>query len=110
MAVLRVPGITPMIAVQIETEQFSSGFVAGLTGIYSPDDKPQFDVLCAADENGVVGVIRNAVELAQEGNLTEEILRFSVGLVCGWMARGNYPLVPPLCDQQEQPDASVPVS
>ena len=94
MALLQVPGITPTIAIQTETDQFQAGFVAGLTGIYSPDDRPQFDVTCVADETGIVGIIRNACELAQEGELTEDLLRFSVGLVAGWVARGGYPLVP----------------
>ena len=93
MTLLQVPGITPTISIQTESKAFSSGFVAGLTGIYNPDDRPQFNVFCPTDENGVVGIIRNACELAQEGELTEDLLRFSVGLVAGWVARGSYPQV-----------------
>lgn len=100
MTTLRVPGPTPTISILTESKHFESGFVAGLTGIYNPDDRPQFNVLCPADENGVVGIIRNAVELAQENGLTEELLRFSCGLVAGWVARGSYPQVPG-CNEQE---------
>jgi hypothetical protein len=92
----------PSIAVQMESQAFSSGFTAGLTNTFCPDDRPQFDVSCMPTEQGIVDVIRNACELAEEGRLTEELLRFSCGLIAGWVSRQTYP--------QEQPLAPVSVS
>ncbi|HEX6478728.1 MAG TPA: hypothetical protein VF043_07775 [Ktedonobacteraceae bacterium] len=88
MAVKFLPGTAPMIAVQTDTDEFERGFVAGLTNVWGPDDRPRYDLVFPADEAGIVELVRNACELAEEGELTEEILRFSVGLVAGWVSRG----------------------
>ncbi len=70
------------LATRIDTHQFRTGFVEGLTG-----QTTRFSIALPATEAGVVEIVRNMTELAQEGNLTENMLRRDCGLLAGWISR-----------------------
>lgn len=70
------------IAVLVSTVDFHSGLVEGLTTSTS-----RFNIVEPVTEDGIVEIVRNLTELAQEGNLTETMLRRDCGLIAGWLAR-----------------------
>ena len=70
------------IAVSVSTDAFHSGLVEGLT-----ISTNRFNIVEPVTEDGIVEIVRNLTELAQEGNLTEIMLRRDCGLIAGWMAR-----------------------
>ena len=75
----------PSISVQMESRAFSIGFAAGLTGYM--DEGQRHDILGTPNEQGIVGIIRNLCEIAQEGWLTDELIRADAGLLAGWLLR-----------------------
>jgi hypothetical protein len=75
------------IAVSMQTPDFSRGFVCGLTGIYGEDDTPWFNLDRGANEVTIIEIMQNTTELAEEHELTDEILRFSAGLIAGLVMR-----------------------
>ncbi len=70
------------IAVSVSTSAFHSGLVEGLT-----ISTHRFNIVEPVTEDGIVEIVRNLTELAQEGNLTETMLRRDCGLICGWLTR-----------------------
>ena len=77
----------PTIAVQMESTAFRQGFAAGLTGQYAPDEPSRFDIADPVTEDDIVGVIQNLCEIAQEGWLSDRLLRHDAGLIAGWLLR-----------------------
>lgn len=75
------------IAVQMESAAFSAGFTAGLTGTYTPGEPSRHDTDEPVTEDGIVGIIQNLCEIAQEGWLTDNLLRHDAGLIAGWLCR-----------------------
>jgi hypothetical protein len=72
----------PTIAVAVNTAAFHNGFVEGLTGEYC-----RVRLNCPVTEDGIVEIMRNLCEIAQEGWLKEELLRHDAGLLAGWLSR-----------------------
>jgi len=69
------------ISVQMESRAFSIGFAAGCTGYM--DGNQQHNIQGAPTEAGIVEIIRNLCEIAQEGWLTDELIRADAG----WLSR-----------------------
>jgi len=44
------------------------------------------------NKNTIVELIRNLCEIAQEGWLSEELLRRDAGIIAGWISRQAFPL------------------
>ncbi len=77
----------PTIAVQMETAAFRQGLTAGLTGVYAPDEPSRFIIDDPVTESDIVGIIQNLCEIAQEGWLSDRLLRHDAGLIAGWLLR-----------------------
>jgi hypothetical protein len=80
------------LSVNIESDAFLSGFVAGQAGVTG-----RFDTNGPLIEAKAIELVRNLTEIAVEGWLTEEQLRFDIGLLLGWCLReaGSIPhLIP----------------
>lgn len=71
------------IAVQIDSKAFHSGYVAGMTGV--GENCGRYNIACPPSEAGIVDIIRNLCEIAQEGWLSEKQLRHDTGLIAGWL-------------------------
>ena len=73
------------IATQKTTEAFQRGIAWGKQGIFRGS-------LCVdPSEEGIVEIIQNLIEFAEEGHLTEELLRQDVGIVVGFVL--NHPSI-----------------
>jgi|SRR6266702_3632091 len=78
---------TAHLSLEINTRDFHTGYVEGLTA-----DTRRFDVRDGASEEGLVEIVRNLIEIGQEGWLNEEQLRRDVGLLAGWICRRQFHL------------------
>ena len=68
---------------QVMTQAFKRSMSWGENGIFRGD-------LCVEQsEEGIVEVIQNLIDIALEGNLTEELLRQDAGIVVGFVL--NHP-------------------
>jgi hypothetical protein len=73
---------TAHLATLIDTHQFRTGFVEGLSGEYT-----RFPVGQPITENDIVEIVRNLTEIAQERWLTEDMLRHDCGPIAGWISQ-----------------------
>ncbi len=73
------------LAVSIDTGAFHAGYVAGMTGV--GENCGRYNIACPPTEEGIVDIVRNLCEIAQEGWLSEKQLRHDAGLIAGWLNR-----------------------
>jgi hypothetical protein len=81
------------LSVNLESDAFLSGFVAGQAGVTG-----RFDTSGPLIEAKAVDLVRNLTEIAVEGWLSEEQLKYDVGLLLGWCLReaGTIPYLIPV--------------
>jgi len=72
--------MTTGYSVIIGSRPFRDGFGHGMTGADA-----RFDLAPPITEDRVVSVVRNLVELATEGELTEHRLLYDTGLLTAWI-------------------------
>ena len=75
------------IAVRIDTGAFRTGFAEGLTGARDGYNIPLYGH--PITEQDIVSIVRNLVEVGQEGWLTDDHLRRDCGVIAGWLYRPN---------------------
>lgn len=75
------------IAVQMDSKAFHSGYVTGMTGV--GENCGRHNIACPPTEAGIVDIIRNLCEIAQEGWLSDALLRHDAGLIAGWLNRNE---------------------
>ena len=63
-------------------QDFETGINGGLCGGY------RFQLELSISEESIVAIIRNLCEIAQEGWLSEELLRRDAGQIAGWIVLG----------------------
>ena len=73
-------------AIVMQTADFQQGFETrlngGLCGGY------RFRLELPVSEESILAIIRNLCDIAQEGWLSEELLRRDAGLIAGWIVLG----------------------
>jgi hypothetical protein len=80
----------PMVttgALVMHTVDFRQGFETGLNGGLCGGSR-RFKVELPVSEESIVAIIRNLCEIAQEGWLSEELLRRDAGQLAGWIILG----------------------
>ena len=73
-------------AIVIQTVEFQQGFETGLKGGLCGGCR--FKLELPVSEESIVAIIRNLCEIAQEGWLSEELLRRDAGQIAGWIVLG----------------------
>ena len=71
----------------MQTADFQQGFETGLNGGLCGGTR-RFKVELPVSEESIVAIIRNLCEIAQEGWLSEELLRRDAGQLAGWIVLG----------------------
>ncbi len=79
-------GIVTTGAIVVQTVDFQQGFETGLNGGLCGGYRFQLEP--PVSEESIVAIIRNLCEIAQEGWLSEELLRRDAGQVAGWIVLG----------------------
>ena len=74
-------------AVVMQTADFQQGFETGLNGGLCGGGY-RFQLELPVSEESIVAIIRNLCEIAQEGWLSEELLRRDAGQIVGWIVLG----------------------
>ena len=75
-------------AVVMSSAEFEQGYREGWTG----RDVRGFSLHLYPNEGTVVEIIRNLCEIAEEGWLSEELLRRDAGIIAGWISRQAFSL------------------
>nr|HET6904050.1 hypothetical protein [Ktedonobacteraceae bacterium] len=70
----------------MHTGEFQQGFETGLNGGLCGGYR--FKLELPVGEESIVAIIRNLCEIAQEGWLSEELLRRDAGQIAGWIVLG----------------------
>src|SRR5438105_13686690 len=73
-------------AIVMHSADFQLGFEAGLNGGLCGGYR--FKLELPVSEESIVAIIRNLCEIAQEGWLSEELLRRDAGQIAGWIVLG----------------------
>jgi hypothetical protein len=73
-------------AIVMQTIEFQKGFETELYGGLCGGSR--FKLELPASEESIVAIIRNLSEIAQEGWLSEELLRRDAGQIAGWIVLG----------------------
>ena len=73
-------------AIAMQTVEFQQGFETGLNGGLCGGYR--FKLELPVSEESIVAIIRNLCEIAQEGWLSEELLRRDAGQIAGWIVLG----------------------
>ena len=73
-------------AIVMQTADFQRGFETGLNGGLCGGY--HFKLELPVSEENIVAIIRNLCEIAQEGWLSEELLRRDAGQIAGWIVLG----------------------
>ena len=71
----------------IQTAEFQQGFETGIKGRLCGGDF-RFKLRPPVSEESIVAIIRNLCEIAQEGCLSEELLRRDAGQKARWIVLG----------------------
>lgn len=71
----------------MHTVEFQQGFETGLDGGLCGGGF-RFKLELPVSEESIVAIIRNLCEIAQEGWLSEELLRRDAGQIAGWIVLG----------------------
>ena len=79
-------------AVQTAIVMCSTEFAQGYREGWAGRDIRGFSLHLQPNENTIVELIRNLCEIAQEGRLSEELLRRDAGIIAGWISRQAFPL------------------
>ncbi len=66
----------------IRSEAFREGFTGGTNGNFRGVRLTDY-----LTEEVIVKIITNLTEIAQEGWLTEDLIRRNAGIIAGWLAR-----------------------
>ena len=74
-------------AIVMQTADFQQGFETGFNGGLCGGGY-RFQLELPVCEESIVAIIRNLCEIAQEGWLSEELLRRDAGQVAGWIVLG----------------------
>ncbi len=74
-------------AIVMQTAEFQQGFETGINGGVCSGGY-RFKLELPVSEESVVAIIRNLCEIAQEGWLSEELLRRDAGQIAGWIVLG----------------------
>ena len=74
-------------AIVMQTADFQQGFETGLDGGLCGGGY-RFQLELPVSEESIVAIIRNLYEIAQEGWLSEELLRRDAGQIAGWIVLG----------------------
>ena len=74
-------------AIVMQTADFQRGFETGLTGGLCGGGY-RFQLELPVSEESIVAIIRNLCEIAQDGWLSEELLRRDAGQIAGWIVLG----------------------
>ena len=75
-------------AIAMQTVEFQQGFETGLNGGLCGGGGYRFKLELPLSEESIVAIIRNLCEIAQEGWLSEELLRRDAGQLAGWIVLG----------------------
>lgn len=70
-------------AIAISSVDFTRGYHEG----WAAQDVRGFSLHLHANEETIVEIIRNLCEIAQEGWLSEELLRRDAGIITGWVSK-----------------------
>jgi hypothetical protein len=70
----------------MQTAEFQQGFETGLNGGLCGGYR--FKLELPVSEESIIAIIRNLCEIAQEGWLSEELLRRDAGQIAGWIVLG----------------------
>lgn len=73
-------------AIVMHTVEFQQGFETGLNGGLCGGYRFKFEF--PLSEESIIAIIRNLCEIAQEGWLSEELLRRDAGQLAGWIVLG----------------------
>ena len=73
-------------AIVMQTVDFQQGFETGLNGGLCGGYR--FKLELPVSEESIIAIIRNLCEIAQEGWLSEELLRRDAGQIAGWIVLG----------------------
>jgi hypothetical protein len=84
--------VEQMPAVQTAIAMSSTEFAQGYREVWAGRDIRGFSLHLQPNENTIVELIRNLCEIAQEGWLSEELLRRDAGIIAGWISRQAFPL------------------
>ncbi|GEM_PF-1090686 len=76
----------PTRAIVMHSTDFQQGFEVGLNG--GLGENYRFKLELPVNEESIVAIIRNLCEIAQEGWLSEELLRHDAGQIAGWIVSG----------------------
>ncbi len=74
-------------AIAMQTVEFQQGFETGLNGGLCGGYRSKLEL--PVSEESIVAIIRNLCEIAQEGWLSEELLRRDAGQIVGWIIWGT---------------------
>lgn len=74
-------------ALVMQTADFQQGYETGLNGGLC-SGSCRFKLELPVSEESIVAIIRNLCEIAQEGWLSEELLRRDAGQLAGWIVLG----------------------
>ena len=74
-------------AIVMQTAEFQKGFETGINGGLCGGGF-RFRLELPVSKESIVAIIRNLCEIAQEGWLSEELLRRDAGLIAGWVIWG----------------------
>ncbi len=75
-------------AIVMSSAEFAQGYHEGWAG----RDIRGFSLHLHPNEDTIVEIIRNLCEIAQEGWLSEKLLRRDAGIIAGWISRQAFPL------------------
>ena len=71
----------------MQTVEFQQGFETGINGGLCGGGC-RFKLELPVSEESIAAIIRNLCEIAQEGWLSEELLRRDAGQIAGWIVLG----------------------
>ena len=74
-------------AIVMQTADFRRGFETGLNGGLCGGGY-RFQLELPVSEESIVAIIRHLFEIAQEGLVSEELLRRGAGQIAGWIVLG----------------------
>jgi hypothetical protein len=75
-------------AIVMSRAELAQGYREGWVG----RDIREFSLHLHPNEETIVELIRNLCEIAQEGWLSEELLRRDAGIIAGWISKQAFPL------------------
>lgn len=80
---------TRITAIVITSADFHTGYETGLNGGLCTDGSRPWKLEEPVTEELIVSIIRNLCEIAQEGWLSESLLRRDAGQIAGWLGRAS---------------------